>query len=60
MQSAGGGGGILDILRNTGLGRTSQLQGGGLLNRLLDSDDDDGIFDDLANLGRNAFLSRAK
>ena len=55
-----GGGGILDILRNTGLAGNSQLQGGGLLNRLLDSDDDDGIFDDLANLGRNAFLSRAK
>lgn len=60
QQSSGGGNNILDILRNTVLSRNSQMNDQGLLNRLIDSDDDDGVLDDLGNLGRNAFLSRSK
>ena len=62
-QSGFGGGSILDILRNTSQLQQSQIQDQGLLSRLLDDDDDngkDGIFNDLANLGMNAFLSRRK
>ena len=55
-----GGGGILDILRNTSQRNNMRLQDNGLLSRLIDNDDDDSIFEDLANLGRNAFLSRTK
>ena len=60
QSGAGGGlgGGLLDLLKNTSRNRSNQLNDNGLLNRLVDSDDDNGIFDDLANLGRNAFLSR--
>ena len=60
-QSSGGGGlggGLLDILKNTARNRSSQLNDQGLLSRLLDNDNDDGVLDDLASLGRNAFLSR--
>jgi len=59
-QQPGGGNNILDLLRNTVLSRNSQFSDQGLLNRLVDSNDDDGVLDDLANLGRNAFLSQRK
>ena len=59
-QQSSGGNGILDLLRKTVLSRNSQYGDQGLLNRLVDSDDDDGVLDDLANLGRNAFLSQRK
>ena len=59
-QQSSGGNGIFDLLRKTVLSRNSQYGDQGLLNRLVDSDDDDGVLDDLANLGRNAFLSRTK
>ena len=58
LGSGGLGGGLLDLLKNTSRNRSNQLNDNGLLSRLVDSDDDDGIFDDIANLGRNAFLSR--
>lgn len=60
QQPSGGGNNILDLLRNVVLSRNSQGNGQGLVNRLIDTDDDDGVLDDLGNLGRNAFLSRAK
>lgn len=55
-----GGDGILDLLRNVVLSRGNQLDDRGLLNRLVESDEDDGVLDDLGNLGMNAFLSRRK
>lgn len=49
---------ILDILRNASTTNRDQIKDKGLLDRLLDDEDDPGIFDDLARLGRNAFLAR--
>ncbi len=51
---------ISDLLRGTVQTQTAQGREMGLLNRLLDSDGDGSIMDDIANLGRNAFLSRVK
>jgi len=59
-EAGGGGNGILDLLRNVVLSRGNQLDDRGLLNKLVDSDDDDGVLEDLGNLGMNAFLSRRK
>lgn len=56
----GGGNGILDLLRNVVLSRGNQMADGGLINRLVESDEDDGVLEDLGNLGMNAFLSRRK
>ena len=55
-----GGNSISDLLKGILLNRNAQMNDGGLLSRLIDSDDDDGVLDDLANLGRNAFLSQRK
>lgn len=52
--------GISDLLRGTVQSQSQRGQGMGLLNRLLDSDGDGEVMDDIVNLGRNAFLSRAK
>lgn len=49
---------ILDILRNASATNREQIHDKGLLDRLLDDEDDPGILDDLARLGRNAFLAR--
>ena len=49
---------ISEMLRGTVQTQAREGKGMGLLNRLLDSDGDGNIMDDLAGLGRNAFLSR--
>ena len=57
-QKGFGVGDISDLLRGTVRDQTAQKPQMGLLNRLLDSDGDGSVIDDIANLGRNVFLSR--
>ena len=49
---------ISDLLRGTVQAQRTQRKETGLLERLLDSNDDGGVMDDLANLGRNVFTRR--
>jgi hypothetical protein len=51
---------LSDLLKGTMQKQVGERKEAGLLNRLLDSDGDGSIMDDIANLGRNAFLSRRK
>ncbi len=51
---------ISDLLRGSVQSQADQGRPMGLLNRLLDSDGDGNVINDIANLGRNAFLSRRK
>lgn len=47
-----------DMLRGSVQNQMNEGKPMGMLNRLLDSNKDGSIMDDIANLGRNAFLSR--
>ena len=51
---------ISGMLSGTVQSQSQRGQGMGLLNRLLDSDGDGNVMDDIVNLGRNAFLSGRK
>ena len=51
---------LSDLLSGTMQKQASQRKEAGLFTRLLDADGDGSIMDDIANLGRNAFLSRRK
>ncbi len=52
--------GIADLLRGTVQTQTAERQEMNLITRLLDSDGDGNVMDDIANLGMNAFLGRRK
>lgn len=52
--------GIGDLLRGSVQNQMNQGKPIGLLNRLLDSNNDGSVMDDIAGLGRNAFLSGRK